>query len=120
LDAARSCPLCGRSVPQIHFMPTAYNTSKAMRYVITSATRTSCRTHEQARADEPVDEGNDVVMRISIDVGEQLSNVLLDLLNVMAGLQPLQDQASGWIEAVDEAAFLIEEDGTVAVMDDVD
>jgi hypothetical protein len=59
-------------------------------------------------------------MRISIDVGEQLSNVLLDLLNVMAGLQPLQDQASGWIEAVDEATFLIEEDGTVAVMDDVD
>jgi hypothetical protein len=59
-------------------------------------------------------------MRISIDVGEQLSNVLLDLLNVVTGLQSLQDQARGWIEAVHQATFLIEQDGTVAVMDDVD
>jgi hypothetical protein len=87
---------------------------------VTSATRAARRTNKQAGADQPLDERNDVVMRISIDVREQLPDVLLDLLNVVTGLQSLEDQTRRRVEAVDQPAFLIEEDGTVAVVDDMD
>ena len=64
--------------------------------------------------------GNDVVMWISIDVGEGPPDVLLDLLKVVTGLQSLENQTGRRVEAVDEPAFLIQQHGTVAVVHDVD
>jgi hypothetical protein len=58
-------------------------------------------------------------MRLSFDVGERVTNAMRDLLKVEAILQRLDDDAGGGIEAVDQAAFGIQEHGAVRVVHDM-